>query len=65
MKIKVLKKSGSKPIKFHEGGLHATTHTPMGEKIPASKILAAKEGKYGEKGKKQVAFMNNVLTGRK
>lgn len=60
-KIKIIKESGKKPIKFKEGGLHETTHTPMGEKIPESKIKAAAEGKYGPKGKKQVAFMHNVL----
>ncbi len=61
MKIKVIHKKGSKPIKFHEGGLHATTHTPAGEKIPQNKIAAAAKGEYGSKGKKQVAFMHNVL----
>lgn len=61
MKIKVIHKEGHKPIKFHEGGLHATTHTPMGDKIPESKIAAAKRGEYGKKGIKQVAFMHNVL----
>lgn len=66
-KIKVLKKTepGQKTIKFHSGGLHETTHTPSGEKIPASKVAAAMAGEYGEKGKKQAMFMKNVLTGRK
>lgn len=58
-------KAGKKPISFHEGGLHQSTGTPMGDKIPHSKIVAAKEGKYGPKAKKQVAFMQNVLTGKK
>ncbi len=61
MKIKVIHKSGKPEIKFHEGGLHATTHTPMGDKIPANKIAAAKRGEYGAKGIKQVNFMQNVL----
>lgn len=61
MKIKVIHKEGKKPIKFHEGGLHETTHTPAGEKIPQSKIAAAAAGKYGAKGKKEVNFMHNVL----
>jgi hypothetical protein len=62
-KIRVIHKEGKKPIKFHEGGLHETTHTPAGEKIPPSKLSAAMSGKYGDKGKKQVQFMKNVLHG--
>lgn len=65
MKVKVIKKAGKKPISFHPGGLHETTHTPVGQKIPESKVEAAAAGEYGEKGKKQVAFMRNVLTGKK
>ncbi len=67
MKIKVIKKTSpdQKTIKFKEGGLHQTTHTPGGEKIPPGKIKAAMRGEYGEKGKKQVMFMKNVLKGRK
>ena len=64
-KIRVIHKEGKKPIKFHEGGLHETTHTPAGEKIPKSKIAAAMSGKYGAKGEKQARFMKNVLTGAK
>lgn len=62
-KLRVIHKAGKKPIKFHEGGLHQTTHTPMGQKIPASKIHAAMSGAYGPKGEKQVRFMKNVLHG--
>lgn len=67
MKLKVLKKTkpGQKTIKFHPGGLHESTHTPAGEKIPASKVAAAKEGKYGAEAKKQALFAQNVLTGGK
>ncbi len=61
MKVKVIHKAGHKPISFKEGGLHATTHTPADEKISASKIAAAKAGKYGAKGVKEVNFMQNVL----
>lgn len=60
-KIKVIHKEGKKPIKFHEGGLHETTHTPSGDKIPSSKVMAALHGDYGSKGKKQAMFMKNVL----
>lgn len=63
-KLRVIHKAGKKPIKFHEGGLHASTGTPSGEKIPASKIAAAMSGADGPKAKKQAMFMKNVLTGR-
>ena len=36
-----------------KGGLHETTHTPMGQEVSQSKIEAAKHGAYGAKGKKQ------------
>lgn len=65
-KVKVIKgKDGKKPIKFKEGGLHESTHTPKGEKIPASKVSAAMSGSLGAKAKKQALFMRNVLTGGK
>lgn len=52
---------GQKPLTFNKGGLHQTTSTPMGEKIPAAKIAAALAGKYGPKGRQQALFMKNVL----
>lgn len=55
------KKEGQHKIKFKVGGLHASTHTPMGEKIPASKRAAALAGKYGKKAKAQAMFAKNVL----
>ena len=61
-KVKVIKgKKGQKPIKFHEGGLHESTGTPAGQKIPQSKLSAAMSGSLGPKAKKQVQFMHNVL----
>lgn len=54
---------GQQPLEFNKGGLHNTTNTPMGEKIPAAKIAAALAGKYGPKGKAQGLFMKNVLKG--
>lgn len=54
---------GEKPISFTPGGLHKTTGTPAGEKIPTSKIAAALAGQYGPKGKQQALFMKNVLKG--
>jgi hypothetical protein len=65
MAMKVIRKKGKRPIKFHEGGLHQSLGVAKGQKIPASKIAAAKAGKYGEKAKKQADFMTNVLTGGK
>lgn len=52
---------GQKPIRFHEGGLHASTGTPAGQKIPASKVAAAESGKDGPKAQKQAQFYLNVL----
>jgi hypothetical protein len=54
---------GQKPISFTPGGLHATTNTAAGDKIPKSKIASALAGKYGPKGKQQALFMKNVLKG--
>ena len=60
-KVKVIHKEGKKPISFHPGGLHESTHTPAGQKIPASKRAAALRGDYGAKAKKQANFARNVL----
>lgn len=59
------KKKGQKPITFKAGGLHESTGTPKGEKIPTSELRKAKAGKLGKLAKKQVLFKENVLTGRK
>jgi len=42
------------------GGLHASTHTSPGDKIPASKIAAAAAGRYGAKAKKQAALAKTL-----
>lgn len=63
-KTETIRKKGKKPITFHPGGLHASTHTPKGQPIPASKVKAALAGSYGPKAKKQAQFKKNVLTGR-
>lgn len=57
--------AGKKPISFTKGGLHRSTHTPMGQKISASKMNAALSGKYGKKAKKQALFAKNVLKGKR
>lgn len=53
-------KSGKSPIKFKEGGLHQSLNVPAGEKIPASKMAAAKAGKYGALAKKQANFAGGL-----
>lgn len=55
------KEKGQHEIKFHEGGLHASTGTPAGKPIPASKHAAAASGKLGPKAEKQEQFFRNVL----
>ncbi len=62
MKLKVIKKKGNKPaIKFHEGGLHASTGTSPDKKVSAAKHAAAKSGSLGPKAKKQEQFYENIL----
>lgn len=61
---KIPAKDGKKAITFKKGGLHESTHTPKGEKIPAKKMVAAEEGKDGPKAKKQANFAKNVLEKR-
>lgn len=51
---------GKKPITFKKGGLHKSTGTPAGEKIPESKLKAAASGKYGPKAKKQAALAKGL-----
>ncbi len=58
-------KPGQKKITMKVGGLHASTGTPQGQKIPASKLKKAMAGGYGPLAKKQAMFMMNVLTGKK
>ena len=58
-------KKGQKPIKYTPGGLHASTGTKMGMKIPAKKMAEAMSGKLGPKAQKQAMFVKNVLTGKK
>lgn len=57
--------AGQKPISYRAGGLHASTGTKPGTKIPAAKHAAARAGKLGAKAERQELFYENVLTGRK
>lgn len=54
-------KAGQKPVKFKKGGLHRSTNTPEGERIPASKMAAAKAGRYGALAKKQANMATGML----
>lgn len=56
---------GHKAITFQKGGLHRSTNTPEGQKIPAAKKAKALAGGYGSKAEKQARFAKNVLTGGK
>lgn len=58
-------KPGQKKITFKAGGLHQSTGTPTGQKIPAAKRAKALAGGYGPKAKKQAMFAKNVLKGKK
>lgn len=53
--------TGRKPLRFREGGLHETTHTPAGETIPKEKVMAAAQGEYGPRGVKQANFALHAL----
>ena len=60
-KTVTISKKGKKPVKFKKGGLHRTTGTPAGEKIPASKMKRALAGGYGKLGKKQAIMAEGML----
>jgi hypothetical protein len=57
--------SGQKPIAFQPGGLHASTGTPAGQKIPPAKMAAALNGSLGPKAKQRAEFAVNVLGAKK
>lgn len=61
MKVRVIKKGNQKPLKFKEGGLHASTGTKSTDKISAAKHAEAASGALGAKAKKQELFYENVL----
>jgi hypothetical protein len=57
---------GSKPVTFNKGGLHTSTGTPPGQKIPPAKIAAAKRGEFGPLAIKQANMATGMLAaGRK
>lgn len=57
--------AGQKPVTFQQGGLHQSTGTPPGQKIPAAKVAAAASGKLGPKAQKQAALAKMLAAGRK
>jgi hypothetical protein len=60
-KTVTIRKKGKKPVTFQKGGLHRSLGVPQGQKIPASKMAAAKAGKFGPKAKKQASFATGML----
>lgn len=60
-KRKGKKRKSSKPLNFKPGGLHKSTGTPKGQKIPKSKIRAAMAGRFGKKAVKQANMAKNVF----
>ena len=58
--------NGQKPVSFKKGGLHESLGVPADKPIPAGKMAAAKQGKYGPKAQKQANFATGMLAaGRK
>ncbi len=64
-KVVVLKKTNpdQKTIKFKKGTLHSQLGVAQDDKIPAAKMAAARNGKYGLLAEKRANFAKNVLTG--
>jgi hypothetical protein len=60
-KVTISGGKGQKAVTFKKGGLHTSLGVPQGQKIPASKMAAAKAGKYGPKAKKQASFATGML----
>lgn len=50
----------AKAVGKNPGGLHRTTGTPAGEKIPASKMKKAAAGGFGTRGKKQAGLARTL-----
>lgn len=44
----------------NRGGLHRSTGTPMGQKIPAKKIEEAADGAFGKKAVKQAELARTL-----
>jgi hypothetical protein len=59
------RRKGQKTIRFKKGALHRQLGVPAGRKIPASKMRAARAGRYGKLAKRRALFAKNVLRGRR
>jgi hypothetical protein len=57
------RRKGQKPIRFKKGALRSQLGVKKGQKIPASKMSAARAGRYGKLAQKRARFKQNVLTG--
>lgn len=55
------KKEGQKPITYKPGGLHRSTNTPSGDKIPQKKFERALAGSYGPLARKQALMAKNIF----
>ena len=60
-KVTIKGKGSQKPVSFSKGGLHRSVGVPEGQRIPASKLAAAKAGEYGPKAKKQANMASGML----
>jgi hypothetical protein len=60
-KTTTIKSPGKIPVKFKAGGLHQSTSTPAGQKIPVAKMAAAASGKLGPLAKKQANMAVGML----
>jgi hypothetical protein len=57
---------GKAPVSFNKGGLHRSTGTPAGQKIPAGKMAQAASGALGPLAQKQANMAKGMLAaGRK
>ena len=55
------KRKGQKPLKFKEGGLHASVGAKPGAKLTGAQHLKAASGALGPLAAKQENFYRNVL----
>jgi len=60
-KVTIKGKKGQKPVSFQKGGLHESLGVPQDEPIPAGKMAAAAQGKFGPKAQKQANFAQGML----
>lgn len=60
-KVTIGAKKGQKPVTFKKGALHSQLGVPQGQKIPPSKMAAAKRGDMGPLAKKRANFATGML----